>query len=353
MIQFDKVFEVFRNVIKRRIEPVIAEPIKVIQVRTTGAKPKEVFATMDIMFIDDKNSYLTNSWYDSANQEMVYETHKSVRLQLGVRNGNPDNLQGQMDVYTLCNHLHKAFAEEAILEYIYDNLEATVTSVLAVRTLSDFLPTGVGNIQAFDMLIGMNDVTRTAYTPIENVEIGGSVGGEDIDIDVTSPPPACIGLQLESTTGELTVERSLTNYTFYGIGEDTYIASNPAVPANTAFKYVWNYAPEVVSKLTLDTNVYTITHDAGYIIVKDSSESVLFNKPLSESGEIVFIINPTTPSALDYIINVNTQISSINSIEITMPEYTTGGVGLVFYRNDFDGIALPAGTRDICGNPIE
>lgn len=350
MIQFEKVFEVFRNVIKKRIEPVISRPIKVVQVRTTGTKPKEVFATMDIMFIDDKNSYLTNSWYDSVNQEMVYETHKSIRLQIGVRNGNPDNLQDQMVVYTLCNHLHKAFAEEAILGYIHDNLGATVTSVLAVRTLSDFLPSGIGNIQAFDMLIGMNDVTRTAYAPVENVEVGGSVGGEDTDIDVTSPPPACSGLLLEGTSGELMVERSLTNYTFYGIGEDTYISSDPAVPANTAFKYVWHYATGVVSELTLDNNVYTITHGDDYLVVTDSSEDVLVTKPSSESGEIVFIVNSTLPSTPDYITDVNTQI---NSIKIIMPEYTTGGVGLVFYHNDFDGVTLPAEAVDICGNPIE
>lgn len=350
MIQFEKVFEVFRNVIKRRIEPVIVEPIKVIQVRTTGAKPKGVFATMDIMFIDDKNSYLTNSWYDSVNQEMVYETHKSVRLQLGVRNGNPDNLQDQIAVYTLCNHLHKAFTEEAILWYIYDKLGATVTSVLAVRTLSDYLPTGVGNIQAFDMLIGMNDVTRTAYTPIENVKIGGSVGGGDIDIGVTSPLPACGGLLLESTSSELTVEHSLTNYMFYGIGKDTYTASNPVVPVNTAFKYVWRYATGVVSELRLDANVYTITHGDDYIIVKDSSGTELVNKPSSESGEIVFIVNSTLPSTPDYITDVNTQI---NSIKIVISKYTTGGVGLVFYRNDFNGVTLPASAVDICGNPIK
>lgn len=353
MIQFDKVFEVFRNVIIYRLKPIIGRHIKVIQVRTTGAKPKEVFATMDIMFIDDKNSYLTNSWYDSVNQEMVYETHKSVRLQLGVRNGNPDNLQGQMDVYTLCNLLHKAFTEEAILGYIHDHLGATVTSVLAVRTLSDFLPTGVGNIQVFDMLIGMNDVTRTTNTPIENVEIGGSVGGEDVDIDVTSPPSACVGLLLEETSVEgLVMDRpSLMSYTFSGTGEGTYVVSNPTVQfTNTAFKYVWNNIDtEVVSKLTLDTNVYTITHCADRIAVKDSSGNE-FDKPPSLSGEIVFIVNSKLPSTLDYITDVNKQI---NSIKINMPEHTTGSVGLVLYYNDFDGVTLPAGTRDICGNPIE
>lgn len=352
MIQFEKVFEVFRNVIKYRLEPVIAREIKVIQVRTTGAKPKEVFATMDIMFIDDKNSYLTNSWYDSVNQEMVYETHKSVRLQLGVRNGNPDNLEDQMAVYTLCNHLHKAFAEEATLGYIYDNLEATVTSVLAVRTLSDFLPTGVGNIQAFDMLIGMNDVTRTAYTPVENVEIGGSVGGEDIGIDVTSPPLACDGLQLGQTSGEgLYMGRpSLTDYTFSGTGEGTYVASKPTVLPNTVFKYAWNdIDTEVVSKLTLDANTYEITHCADRIAVKNSSGNE-FDKPPSLSGEIVFIVNSTLPSRPEYIADANKQI---NSIEIIMPGHTAGSVGLVFHYKDFDGVTLPPGVRDICGNPIE
>jgi len=169
MIDFKQVFSVMRSIVINRIGDEVSA---VIQSRTTGTKPKSVYATVDIQGIFDSAGHVTNKYLDSDTDEIVYETVKDVDVVLSVRNGKIDDPESQMAPYTLCNNLHKAFAEVLVRDYLYDNLNAVVRSTGTVRGSSDRYSTGYGTVQEFIVTIRMVDTTREANTPIESVDMG-------------------------------------------------------------------------------------------------------------------------------------------------------------------------------------
>lgn len=182
MIDFKEVYRVLRNVIITRTG---LDPRVVIRLNQTGAKPKEMFAGLDIIDIQDSNSYLTDKIFDEVNDQYIYKTHKNIFIRMSVHNGNPENQDDQMDVSTVCNSVHKAFTEELVLGYIYDQLEATVLSTGAITPTYDSLPTGYGAASFFTVVLCMIDETVEDNTPIEIIETpimdSDGDGVEDID----------------------------------------------------------------------------------------------------------------------------------------------------------------------------
>lgn len=189
MIDFSKIYEVYHSLVTNRLDP-LKHNIPIIQARTTGSKPTGIFATVDINLVSDKAGYTTYEWFDSTTDEMVIETHKDIRIQLSVRNGSPDNLDNQMQVFTMGNYLHKAFTETPYLEYLSDNLKATVTNVEPVRSTYDTFGSGFGNVVMFNMNMGMVDITRYYQTPIQRVKASCNFG----DVDTGDVEGKCISI---------------------------------------------------------------------------------------------------------------------------------------------------------------
>ena len=180
MIDFTAINKTLREVIITRTG---IDAKRVIRAKSTGAKPKGVFASLDTLRIRPSAGYVTNKFYDATTEEMVYQTHTDVIMRLAVRNGNPDNETDQANVYNLCSHLHKAFVEDAVLSYIQEFASASVRSVEAIRPLSDFLPTGYGEVCQFDITLTVVDETRESQTTIEQIVVDGEVltqAGDDV-----------------------------------------------------------------------------------------------------------------------------------------------------------------------------
>lgn len=172
MIDFKDIFLVMRNIVINRLGVTPYENIKVIQLSSTGTKPNELYATVDLLTIQDSAGYVTGNYYDDVNEHWVYVTHKDIQVRLSVRNGNPSDNVAQMDVYTLCNHLNKAFSEDDVKIFLKDNLNASVDFTGNVISLSEVVAEGLGNVASFDLTISMPDVTNENKVAIENVDLG-------------------------------------------------------------------------------------------------------------------------------------------------------------------------------------
>ena len=175
MVNYKDIFKYFRLLIKNRLEPSLERTLSVIQARTTGAKPKNLYATLDILTTTDVAGYLTNKWFDSTTNEVVYETYKDVHVMVSIRNGDPNDFDAQMDVYSMADSVHKAFAEEGTIDYIADKMKATIKSLSIVRPIIDTTPTGLANGRVFSVYITAVDETREAMGWIEAVKIHGTL----------------------------------------------------------------------------------------------------------------------------------------------------------------------------------
>lgn len=175
MVNYKDIFKYFRLLIKNRLEPSLGRTLSVIQARTTGAKPKNLYATLDILTTTDVAGYLTNKWFDSTTNEVVYETYKDVHVMVSIRNGDPNDFDAQMDVYSMADSVHKAFAEEGTIDYIADKMKATIKSLSVVRPIIDTTPTGLANGRVFSVYITAVDETREAMGWIEAVKIHGTL----------------------------------------------------------------------------------------------------------------------------------------------------------------------------------
>lgn len=172
MINFTQVTKTLREIVSTRTGISLD---KVIRAKNTGAKPKGLFAAVDILRVSDAASWVTNKFYDAVAEEMVYQTYSDVVYQLSVRNGNPRDDAAQDAVLPLCNSLHKAFVEEAVLGYLEEFGEASVKTVEPLRVSSDFLPTGYGEVVLFNITVTVVDETREAQTPIESVDVDSTL----------------------------------------------------------------------------------------------------------------------------------------------------------------------------------
>lgn len=174
MIDFSEVYKHLRTAIKSRFDTEDYS-LSVIQARTTGVKPKGLYATLDVIGNFNSNSVLTNKYLrekEDGSFEQVYETHKDIIITISFRNGDPENFTDQMKVQTMCNNMAKAFEEEGFLQGLYDSLSATVKSVSRIRNATDPLPTGFGNVSIFNVVVSMVDTTSENKGVIENVEFG-------------------------------------------------------------------------------------------------------------------------------------------------------------------------------------
>ena len=173
MIDLSEIYKEMRTSIKNRFD----NDLSVIQARTTGVKPKGLYATVDVVGVTNSNSNLTNKYLEEEGEDgdevllYKYETHKDITISISFRNGDPENFVDQMRVLTMCNNMVKAFEEGNFLNDLYDRLGATVKSVSGVRQTSEAFPTGYGNIALFTVVISMNDVTQEEVDYFERVEI--------------------------------------------------------------------------------------------------------------------------------------------------------------------------------------
>ena len=191
MVNYKDIFKYFRLLIKNRLESSLGRTLSVIQARTTGAKPKNLYATLDILTTTDVAGYLTNKWFDSTTNEVVYETYKDVHVMVSIRNGDPNDFDAQMDVYSMADSVHKAFAEEGTIDYIADKMKATIKSLSIVRPIIDTTPTGLANGRVFSVYITAVDETREAMGWIEAVKIHGTIldmNGVEIETSAPIPP---------------------------------------------------------------------------------------------------------------------------------------------------------------------
>lgn len=182
MIDFKQIFSTMRSVVISRIGASLTQingQPAVIRAMTTGTKPKGTIATVDIMDVDDSTAYLTDKIYDPDINGYRYKTVKDITVRLSVRNGNPEDDAAQMDVYTLCNSLHKAFTEELVLGYIHDSINASVASVGRSRRSVDTYITGNSTVQLFDVVLRMVDETTESQVPIETIEFTGDYFNEN------------------------------------------------------------------------------------------------------------------------------------------------------------------------------
>ena len=188
MVKYKDIFKYFRLLIKNRLEPSLGRTLSVIQARTTGAKPKNLYATLDILTTTDVAGYLTNKWFDSTKNEVVYETYKDVHVMVSIRNGDPNDFDAQMDVYSMADSVHKAFAEEGTIDYIADKMKATIKSLSIVRPIIDTTPTGLANGRVFSVYITAVDETREAMGWIEAVKIHGTIlDMNGVEIETSAP----------------------------------------------------------------------------------------------------------------------------------------------------------------------
>ena len=156
----------------------------IIKAREKGAKAKYPFATMDIINISDKAGYLTNKKLNDLGQD-VYETHKEIVVLLSVRSTDSDQS------YELTEYVSRAFSFQPTLSYLYDTVEATVTSTSPLRAQTEVLSDRLQTYNSFTVTLGINSTyTDVNSAPIEHIETEGSAtspDGSTTDTSTTTP----------------------------------------------------------------------------------------------------------------------------------------------------------------------
>lgn len=176
-IDYKEIFAVFRDVIYARVGDKV-DLNRILRARQVGAKPQGICITYDIRVVADRAGWLTNKKYDSEREVTIYETYKDIIFNITVRNTDPQDYEDDMEVYNIASSLHKAFTEESVLDYIYENLEATISTVGAVTSSSAIYPSGFTTLQLFDVQLAMVDVTEESTTPIEHASIEGQINND-------------------------------------------------------------------------------------------------------------------------------------------------------------------------------
>jgi hypothetical protein len=178
---YGAVISIINNSIGTRLSVMGGRP-SIIKAKSDAARPKFPYATVDIVGIKDTNSYLTNKYTNELGQE-VYETHKSIMVAISVRANNSES-------YELCNDVHKAFTFENTLVYLQTQIAASVRTTEPIVPILDALSDRLQEYNTFNVVIAMVDRdVDTLSTPIENVEIGGTIkdpSGSDQNVDITA-----------------------------------------------------------------------------------------------------------------------------------------------------------------------
>ena len=184
-LDIESIYGAVISIINTRIGPSLStmggRP-SIVRAKQDSARPKFPYATVDIVGIKDTNSYLTNKYVNELGQD-VYETPKSLMVSISVRANNSES-------YELCNDVHKAFTFESTLVYLQEQIAASVRTTEPIVPILDALSDRLQEYNTFNVVLAMVDRdVDILSTPIENVEIGGTIkdpSGSDQNVDITA-----------------------------------------------------------------------------------------------------------------------------------------------------------------------
>lgn len=123
--------------------------------REKGVKLKQPFVTLDVVGIRDKAGVITRSVFDNATGLTTYHTHKDVTLAIQVRAGNDES-------FTIANKLHKTFSFPSVLDALFANIAATITSISNPTPVPDVLSDRLEEFYTFNITFGIDDFIEDA-----------------------------------------------------------------------------------------------------------------------------------------------------------------------------------------------
>lgn len=123
------------------------DPRMVIRLCRTGSKPKELFAGLDVLAVRECFEH------GACNDVMGEVKYENILVRLSVHNGNPEDRRDVKGAQTLCESLRQAFFDEAVAEYLDDQLSAKVTIENVVRPVFDDHANGYGAAGFFSITL--------------------------------------------------------------------------------------------------------------------------------------------------------------------------------------------------------